>query len=330
MGGSAGGAGGGPGDGGAADLPPASGQLTVVEFTIPRPGNFPHDPAVDGKGRGWWVDSNNSYVGYWDPVSKMTREFASRSPGCYLHGLNPDDQDNIWYTGKGCNRIGKVNPESGMVTEYDVMGDPHTLVFHKGAIWFTVQNGDRYGRLNPADGTSQVWPAGAGSGPYGIWPAPDGTLWMALFGNSGHKIAQINPDNPAMLQVVPFPNAGSNARRLAVDTAGHVYYGDYARGYLGRYIPTAGTPENARWKEWRGPAGAAARPYGITVGPDKRIYYAESSTSIAVFNPANEMFESVRIPTSGSTVRNMATDFKNRRVWLGLSGVGKIGYIAVP
>ena len=329
SGGAGTGAGGSAPDGGGGS-PPAAGPLTVVEFTIPRAGNFPHDPAVDGKGRGWWVDSDNSFVGYWDPVSKMTKDFPSGTPGCYLHGLNPDDQDNIWYTGKGCNKIGKLDPATGMVTEYPVMGDPHTLVWSKGIIWFTVQNGDRYGRLDPATGMSQVWPAGAGSGPYGIWPAPDGTLWMALFGGNGHKIAQIDPANPAMLKVVPLPNASSNARRLAVDSVGHVYYGDYARGYLGRYDPSPSTADNARWKEWLSPGGAGARPYGITVGPDKRIYYFQGMNSIAVFNPADEKFETVRIPTGGSVVRNMATDFKNRRVWLGLSGVGKIAYIDVP
>ncbi len=125
---------------------------------------------MDSKGVGWWVDSDNSYVGFWDPATGMTKDFPSATPGCYLHGLNPDDQDNIWYTGKGCNKIGKLNPGTGMVIEYPVMGDPHTLVFHKGAIWFTVQNGNRYGRLDPATGMSQTWPAGAASGPYGIWP----------------------------------------------------------------------------------------------------------------------------------------------------------------
>ena len=74
----------------------------------------------------------------------------------------------------------------------------------------------------------------------------------------------------------------------------------------------------------------AARPYGITVGPDKRIYYFQGANSIAVFNPANEQFDTVQIPTAGSVVRNMATDFVRRRVWLGLSGVGRIAYINVP
>jgi streptogramin lyase len=334
TGGSSSGTGGSGGSGTATDANAApveaggSGKLgKPVEFVIPRANNYPHDPAVDSKGRGWWVDSDNSFVGYWDPATMMTKDFASGTPGCYLHGLNPDDQDNIWYTGKGCNKIGKLNPTTGMVTEYPVMGDPHTLVFHKGAIWFTVQNGNAYGRLDPATGQAQTWSAGAGSGPYGIWPAPDGTLWMALFGNNGRKIAQIDPANPAMLKALPVPNGG-NPRRIAVDKKGHVYYTDYPRGYLGRYDPAAN-----KFEEFLSPKGPGAGPYGITIGPDDRIYYFQGMNSIAVFNPANPTaWEVVPIQTAGVTVRNMTTDFERRRVWLGLNGPnpGKIAYIQVP
>jgi virginiamycin B lyase len=306
---------------------PSAALGAPVEFVIPRANNYPHDPAVDDMGRGWWVDSDNSFIGYWDPATNMTRDFASGTRGCYLHGLNPDDKGNIWYTGKGCNKLGKLDPGTGMVTEYPVMGDPHTVVFHKGALWFTIQNGNAYGRLDPATGQSQVWPAGAGTGPYGIWPAPDGTLWMALFGSQGRKIAQIDPANPAMLRTLTVPNGG-NPRRIAVDRKGHVYYTDYPRGYLGRYDPAAN-----KFEEFLSPKGAGPGPYGITIGPDDRIYYFQGQNSIAVFNPAAPAkWEVVQIRTGGVTVRNMATDFNRRRVWLGLNGPnpGKIAYIQVP
>ena len=120
---------------------------------------------------------------------------------------------------------------------------------------------------------SQVWSAGAGSGPYGIWPAPDGTLWMALFGGgaNGRRIAQ-SPENPSMLRTLPVPNGG-NPRRIAVDKKGHVYYPDYPRGYLGRFDPAAN-----KWDEFLSPKGPGAGPYSITVGPDDRIYYFQGGT----------------------------------------------------
>jgi virginiamycin B lyase len=150
---------------------------------------------------------------------------------------------------------------------------------------------------------------------------------MALFGNNGKAIAQINPENPAMLRKLPVPNGG-NPRRIAVDRKGHVYYTDYPRGYLGRYDPAAN-----KFEEFLSPKGAGPGPYGITIGPDDRIYYFQGQNSIAVFDPANPTrSEVVRIPTGGVTVRNMATDHVRRRIWLGLNGPnpGRIGYIQLP
>ncbi|HEY0710478.1 MAG TPA: hypothetical protein VGG33_26980, partial [Polyangia bacterium] len=324
----AGGAGGMTTSDAAAETRPAdatTGALKIVEWMIPRAAAFPHDPAVDSKGVGWWVDSDNSYIGRWDPATGATMDWPTPTPNCYPHGINPDDQDNLWYTGNRCGRIGKVNPTTGMITEYQAMAaDPHSLVFHRGAMWFTAQNAARYGRVNVSDGTVQIWNASAGSKPYGLWPAPDGTLWVALFGTN--KVGQVDPANPTMMREVTLPNGGARPRRIAVDTAGHVYYTDHARGFLGRFDPAA----NA-FKEWRSPAGAGSQPYGITVGPDKRIYYCESGAdTIAVFDPATEKFEVVAIPTKGSVVRNMTTDFARRRVWLGLSGVRRMAYIDVP
>jgi virginiamycin B lyase len=299
-----------------------------MEFMIPRAGAYPHDPAVDSKGWGWWTDQTNSYIGYWDPATGKTMDFATATPGCGPHGLTPDNQDNIWYTGQACGRIGKVNPTTGMVTDYVVPGGggPHTPVFHKGAIWFTLQSGGRFGRVAPDTGMVQTWPIGPG--PYGMWPAPDGSLWVAMFPTN--KLVRIDPDNPTMLREVTLPRAGTRVRRLAVDKMGRVYYGDNAEGPLGRHDPAAAAPN--QFKEWTRPGGANDAPYGMSIGPDDRVYYFIGANTVAVFDPATETFETVRIPTAGSTVRHMMTDFTRRRVWMGLNGPGirHMAYIQLP
>ena len=40
---------------------------SIVEYVIPRPGNFPHDPAVAKDGTIWYTDQRNSYIGHLDP-----------------------------------------------------------------------------------------------------------------------------------------------------------------------------------------------------------------------------------------------------------------------
>ena len=39
----------------------------MVEYLIPRPGNFPHDPTVAKDGSFWYTDQRNSHIGRLDP-----------------------------------------------------------------------------------------------------------------------------------------------------------------------------------------------------------------------------------------------------------------------
>src|SRR5437762_7373021 len=42
---------------------PARAAATVVEYLLPRPRAFPHDPAVGRDGIVWYTDQANSYIG---------------------------------------------------------------------------------------------------------------------------------------------------------------------------------------------------------------------------------------------------------------------------
>jgi virginiamycin B lyase len=105
---------------------------------------------------------------------------------------------------------------------------------------------------------------------------------------------------------------------------GTVWYTDYGRGYLGALDPRTG-----KVREWASPSPNAG-PYGIAIGTDGRIWYCESRTGTMVaFDPKTEKMESVKIPTAGAIVRHMETDSTRGRVWLALSGTGRIGKIEV-
>jgi virginiamycin B lyase len=341
----AGGAGGTPdaGQGGAggtpveAGSPPAAGALKVDKIfeIVGATASAPHDPAVDSKGVSWWTDQNGSRIGFWDPATDMSMTFATPTPNCGVHGLTPDDKDNIWYTGQGCGRIGRIDAVTKAVTDFVVPGGggPHTPVFLDGIIWFTLQSGGRIGRLDiaaPDNSPTKVQTFPIGPGPYGIWISPTTKkLWVAMFPTN--QIVEVDPANPGMPNRITLPNAGSRPRRIAVDKNGHVYYTDDARGFLGRYDPSPATPAGERFKEWAAPGGGA--PYAITVGPDDRIYYGFGGRNvIAVFDPAKpdqpQQVINIGVPLTAN--RHMTTDLVRRRVWLGLSGARRMAYIQVP
>src|SRR5687767_5746320 len=78
------------GTGGAIDRPlPNDGAtpvVAVVEYEIPRPGNFPHDPAVGPDGIVWYTDQTNSFIGRLDPSTGAITDFPTPTPMSGPHG----------------------------------------------------------------------------------------------------------------------------------------------------------------------------------------------------------------------------------------------------
>ena len=150
--------------------------------------------------------------------------------------------------------------------------------------------------------------------------APDGSIWVALFGTN--KLGRIDGETGVMREI-SLPERGARPRRLVVDESGVVWYSDFARGHLGSY-----NPKNGAFKEWLSPGGASSAPYGIAFAPDGRIFYDEAQSGMMVaFDRKTGKTETIRIPTPGSVVRNISVDSTRSRIWLALSGTGRIGKI---
>ncbi|MGH7536151.1 MAG: virginiamycin B lyase family protein, partial [Gemmatimonadales bacterium] len=215
-----------------------------------------------------------------------------------------------------------VDPRTGEITEYRLPPEarnPHTPIFHQGKVWFTDANNNSYGNLDPRTGAVKVWQAPtSGSVPYGIVPAPDGSIWIAHLGTN--KLGRVDPSTGALREFA-LPD-GARPRRLQVGSDGTVWYTDYGRGYLGALDPKSG-----KVREWKSP-GDNAGPYGIAIASDGRVWYCESRTGTRVgFDPRTETMETLAIPTGGAIARHMQTDSTRGRVWLALSGTGRLGKI---
>ena len=297
-------------------------QPTVREYLIPRANAFPHDPAVGADGIVWYTDQANSYIGRLDPATGVIVDYPTPTPNSGPHGITVAADGYVWYTAESNGRLGRVDPATRQITEYVLPANasrPHTPIAHAGAIWFTAQNNATYGRFDPTNNQVQVWNAPSGSRPYGIAPAPDGSLWIALFGTN--KLGRVDVTTGA-LALFDLPSTAARPRRLVVANDGRVYYADFARGYLGRLDPLT-----RQVREWRSP-GTNPQPYGIWTGTDSRIWFNTSGANLMVaFDPRNEQMQTVAIPTSGNIVRHMTWDAPRGRLWLALSGTGRLGEI---
>ena len=155
------------------------------------------------------------------------------------------------------------------------------------------------------------------SKPYGMVITAQGMPVFCEFGSN--KLATIDPQTMAFREY-PLPD-GARPRRLALASDGSVYYGDYARGFLGRLDLTTGKVE-----EWASPGGPSSRPYGIAVVPDGSVWYSESGVTpntLVRFDPRTKQFSATPIPSGGGVVRNMVST-PDGRLYLACSGVNKV------
>ena len=110
------------------------------------------------------------------------------------------------------------------------------------------------------------------------------------------------------------PNKDARPRRIAIGKDDTVWYGDYARGFLGHLDPKTGKVE-----EFASPGGPDSKPYAIDVTSDGAIWYVETGDEtknvLVRFNPETKKFLTWPIPSGGGTVRNMEID-KKGDLWL--------------
>jgi virginiamycin B lyase len=318
------------GTGGSGGAPVTPDETVVI--TIPDlPGcdaPYPHDPAVDpATGVVFYADSNVSCIGEYDPETEEFRAWPTPTADSYPHGLVVDDMSRVFWAGQDQDRIGRLIPSGmGMVEDFATTANgPHTPTFHQGNIWFTAQQGGQYGRFNRETGMSEVWEfSNTSFRPYGMWPAPDGTLWVALFGTN--RLARIMTGTTPSVEEFTLPNTASRPRRIAVDPNGRVWYTDYPRRMLGMMDPAA--PEASRFDEFDMPGGG--QPYGIATGPDGNVWVSDEDVPEIVGFDVNARTVITQLPVpvaNAGPVRNMSVDVARKRIWLAISNVGHLGLL---
>src|SRR6185369_11437208 len=95
------------------------------------------------------------------------------------------DDGIIWFTNQN-GHIGRLDPKTGTITEYETRGGPYGLALSRdGAVWFCQLSGDRMARLDTKTGKITEIDAGVGSGPRRVAATTDGSiLWWAFYGSN--------------------------------------------------------------------------------------------------------------------------------------------------
>jgi virginiamycin B lyase len=225
----------------------------------------------------------------------------------------------VWYSGNTASHIGRLDPATGIIEKIPmpdpVARDPHTLIFDsQGDIWFTVQGGNFIGKLTVETREVELVSVPTkGSRPYGIVMDSDDRPWVLEFGSN--KIATVDPESMELTEI-ELPRAEARPRRLGITSDQNLWYVDYRGGYLGRY-----DPRSSEFEEWEMPSGEGARPYGVAVDDEDRIWFVETGpqpNQFVGFDPTTKSFISIEsVASGGRSIRHMHFDANTREIWFG-------------
>lgn len=206
------------------------------EWDMP-PGHHPHGVLVDKQGIVWTTGNANGTIGRLDPASGKVVEFKTPSGGGGPHTLViTNDGGTIWFTLQSGDRIASLDTRTGAMREYSTSGGPYGLSLDKaGNVWFCRMGDDRMGKLDPRTGAMSEVSMGRGSRPRRVATAPDGTLWVALYGNG--KLAKLDPAAMKVVKEYVLPGDDAGAYAVTVDGGGIVWVNEIKTDTVVRFDP---------------------------------------------------------------------------------------------
>jgi len=171
-------------------------------WRIPPPDDrqFVHG-IIEDRGLVYWTEIGGNHIGVLDPARDDLRRYPVPTKGAWQHTLRADTQGNVWFSNfTAASQIGKFDPETKTVTEYDVL---------------------------------EHWDDAGWNG-YGITTDDKDRVWAV--GLSTPKIGMYDPRNDRW---AAFPIA-SASRRLAVDAKGMVWACQFFGNALSKIDPETG------------------------------------------------------------------------------------------
>jgi virginiamycin B lyase len=211
---------------------------TFKEWDLPS-GAHPHGLLVDADGTVWYTGNGNGTIGHLDPKTGKVTEHKAPSGGDQ-HTVVSDGKGTLWFTVQGGGRVGRLDTRTGKITEYKSSGNPYGIALDtQGNVWFCRMAADKLGKLDPATGKMSEFDTGASSAPRRMAAAPDGTLWVTLFGNG--KLLHFDPATGTKIRTYELP-AGPRGGPYAVtvDGAGMVWTNEINTDTVVRLNPGSG------------------------------------------------------------------------------------------
>ena len=302
-------------------------KIVYVDYELPGPNRMPFSGAPDKDGYIWLAYYGTlNRIGKLDPKTGEIQEFSVPNQGAAgVHSAFPGPDGTVWMAEQLSNKVGKWDPSTQKITEYQdaylpgkegtqAGGSKHTVrVDLKGNVWST---GMPLTRLDPKTGKftrfSEVPRC------YDLTVDKEGSVWFT----SGPQIGKVDAKTEKVTKWNP-PTADSFPRRLLVDPDGIVWFGEYNSGKIGRFDPKTET-----FQEFQLP-GPSPTPYALGIDKNNNIWYSSDEMDLlGRFDPKTGQVTEYPFPYSENFLKELFTDSQGR-MWYGTGPNNKVGYFTL-
>ena len=254
------------------------------------------------------------------PVQAEIKLWMVPTPGSRPHDPLATRDGAIWWTGQLANRLGRVDPKTGVVKEF-VLKSPHTgphglTEDAAGNIWFTGNNLGLIGKLDPNTGavTEYKLPDPKARDPHTLIFDRDGILWFTV--QQANIIGRLDPklDPKDAVKLVTSPTPKSRPYGMALNSKNVVFIVEFGANKI-----MSITGADMQIKEYALP-DAGARPRRLAIGPDDRIWYSDYARGfLGVLDPVTGAVREWASP-SGPKSEPYGIVFTKGAIWYSESG----------
>jgi len=302
-------------------------NIVYVEYEMPAPSRMPFSAAPDKNGFMWIPDFGvANKITRLDPKTGEMKDFSIPFPGTGgVHSAVPAADGSVWIAEQGSNRVGRWDPSTEKITEFQDAylpgkegiedgGSKHTVrIDPSGKVW---ASGVPLTRFDPETSKFKRFDSGGGY-IYDVKPDKNGDVWFTNFFKD--KIGKVD----AKTDEVSFwtlPTANAYPRRMEIGPDGMIYSGEFLGGKMARF-----DPKSQMFKEFQLP-GPDPSPYAMGFDADGYLWYdSHNMDTINRFDPRTGKTIEYPFPHSELCMREFFRDAQGR-MWYGTAPNNKVGY----
>ena len=304
-------------------------KIVYVDYQMTKPSSFPFSATPDQDGKVWIPEFGAANrIARLDPATGEMQEFSAPHKGtAAIHSAVPAPDGSIWMAEQGSNKLGRWDPRTETITEYQadyepgrpkvlITGSKHTSrVDSMGNVW---SSGYPFTKFDPK--TEQFTYYKEARSTYDVAIDAADNAWFTANNPPSH-IGKVDAQTD-QVTMWELPTK-SYLRRVEIDSQGILWIGEYSAGKLARFDPVTET-----FEEFQLP-GPLPTPYAMGIDRRDRVWYSSHDMDVVgVFDPATGKVTEYPVPYTENAMKEFFRDAQGR-LWWGSPPNNRVGYFYI-